>query len=114
MCVGVCVRVCVCACLCERERECVCERESVCVYFCVWECLCVLPEFIKLVICETAANTSEAWGNKIRVMRHSHLRLCVLDAVSFAAEQFFAGTFWRYFTEPNSERACIRTAWVCS
>jgi hypothetical protein len=73
-----------------------------------------IPEFIKLVIRKTAANTSEAWGNKIGVMRRSLLRLFVLDAVSFAAEQFFAGTFWRHFTEPNSECACIRTAWVCS
>jgi len=38
-------------------------------------------------------NTPKALGNNIGVIRHSHLRLCVLDAVFFAAEQFFAGIF---------------------
>jgi len=71
-----------------------------------------LPDFFKLVISKTAANTLKALGNKIGVMHHSHLRLCVLDAVFFASEQFCAGTFWLLFTESNSERACIRAAWV--
>jgi hypothetical protein len=45
------------------------------------------------VILKTPANTPKALEIKMRVMRHSYLRLCVLDAVFFAAEQFFAGTF---------------------
>jgi len=73
-----------------------------------------LPDVFKLVILKTSANTPKALEIKMRVMRHSYLRLCVLDAVFFAADQFFAGTFWPHFTEYNSERACIQTAWVCS
>jgi len=68
-----------------------------------------LQDLFKLLIFKTAANTPKALGNKIGVMHHSHLRLCVLDAVSFAAEQLFASTFWRHFTKSNSERACIQT-----
>jgi len=54
----------------------------------------------------------KALGKKIGVMCDSHLRLCVLDAVFFAAKQVYAGTFWRHFTESNSENACIPPAWV--
>jgi len=72
----------------------------------------MLPNFCKLVICKTAANMPKALGKKIGVMCDSHLRLCVLDAVFFAAKQVYAGTFWRHFTESNSENACIPPAWV--